>query len=92
MVLSFSGVAGFSPLGWPTGENPARRRGFRGWSGDRFRERHDLGEKYDEDHELQVRHDVEQRLFHDDLLEKERGDRSPWGEKSPQGVKELLLT
>ena len=30
MTASFKWLAGFSPLGWPTGENPARRRGFHG--------------------------------------------------------------
>lgn len=68
MGLSFKWLAGFSPLGWPTGENPARRRGFREWSGDRFREREDLGESDDQDHELQIRDDVQQRFLHDGLL------------------------
>jgi len=67
MAFSFVLLAGFSPLGWPTGENPARRRGFRTRSGDHLGERDDLGKNDDQDHELQVRDDVEQGFFHDGL-------------------------
>src|SRR3990172_3479654 len=68
-----SGWRGVSLLGWPTGENPGRRRGFRKRSGDRFGERDDLGENNDQDHELQVGDHVQQGFFHDGLLKKKRG-------------------
>src|SRR5262245_41608803 len=70
----------------PTDENPAPKgEAFR--SGDRFRDRYDLRQNNDQDHELQVRDHVKQRFFHHRLLVNDPGRPLPLeGDELPPGV------
>src|SRR3990170_2917886 len=58
-------------------------RGFRDRSEHR-NDGNDLGQHDAQDHEPQVRDDVEKCLLHDDLLD-ERGDRTPEEAELPKG-------